>query len=107
MEHGNPITSIQALDPDALLQEILSSPSGPSSLIVAIAEQLEDEPFLLATWRVISDAIREAADQVLEGLPEIIATETVLIANAAMPLPYPGEQTGPYAVRLRVAAEHV
>ena len=99
--------SEQAVDYDALILEILSSPSNPSILIEAIAEQLEDQPFLVATWSVISDAIREAADQVLEGMPEIVVTETVMLANAAMPAPYPGEQAGPYAERLYTAARYV
>lgn len=105
----NPSTSgsEQAVDYDELLQQILSSPSNPSILVEAIAEQLEDNPFLVATWTVINDAMREAIAQVLEGLPEAVITETVLIANAGMPLPHPGEQAGPYAARLYTAARYV
>jgi hypothetical protein len=100
-------TSAEPVDYDELLREILSSPSNPAILIEAIAEQLEDNPFLVANWTVVSDAIREASAQVLEGLPEVIVTETIMLANMRMPLPYPGEQAGPYAARLYTAARYV
>lgn len=96
------------LDLDTVLARILNEPSWPHRLLCATAVWLEaGQPFLTLDPQLLADADEAAVDTVLAGLPEIVADEAQNLAAKAMPVPYPRESAGEYALRIRAAARTV
>lgn len=90
---------------DTALRRILSEPSWPARLLCAVAAHLEaDQPFMILDIQTLAAAETSAEEQVLAGLPEIVAAEAEDLAAAVMPMTRPRETAGEYALRLRAIA---
>ncbi|MEV8354640.1 hypothetical protein ACFVTT_38580 [Streptomyces niveus] len=99
---------MSTIDLDTVLRRILTEPSWPARLLCAIATALEaEQPFVILDAPALAAAEDTAVEQVLAGLPEIVAAEAEDLAAAAMPRPRHRETAGEYALRLRDAARFV
>lgn len=91
---------------DNTLARILTEPSWTQRLGHATAKALEVNCFLVINGWLLTEAINTAIEQVLAGIPGIVAGQATGNLHRALPQARVGETAGEYALRLRaVAAE--
>jgi hypothetical protein len=90
---------------DNTLTRLLQEPSYASKIVTATADVLDGDPFLTVNAMTMDYAAKIAAHQVTDGLPDVVAVEALAAATRALPLAYPGETCGEYAIRLRAVAK--
>jgi hypothetical protein len=96
-------TNFTSEDLDTALARILSEPSWAHRLLHATARTLEEQPFLVMNYRLLTDALNEAKDQVCAGLPDVVVCQATETAMSAVPA-VRDETAGEYTLRLRAAA---
>lgn len=90
---------------DDTLQRLLTEPSYAAQILTTTADVLDGDPHLNVNAFTLDYAARIAAHQVTDGLPDVVATEALTAAKRLLPLAYPGETCGKYAIRLRDIAQ--
>ncbi|MGA5424544.1 hypothetical protein [Streptomyces lavendulocolor] len=92
---------------DDTLARFLQEPSHASRILTTAADVLVGDPFLTINAWTLDHAVRIAAHQVTDGLPDAVAAEADRLARLALPLAHPGETCDCYALRLRDIARTV
>ncbi|MFJ5893843.1 hypothetical protein [Streptomyces californicus] len=93
---------------DAALHYLLTAPSRAQQILTAVAHALQTEdPFEPLTLDAVNDYLRGAALVITDGLPDVVADETIRHAARALPSIYERETADAYALRLLQIARHV
>jgi hypothetical protein len=97
-------TSFTSEDLDQALKRILAEPTWAHRMLHAAARVLEEQPFLVMNYGLLTDALNEAKDQVCAGLPDVVVEKSTELAMTAVPAVREHETAGEYALRLHAAA---
>ncbi|MFE0270836.1 hypothetical protein ACFWZY_01650 [Streptomyces sp. NPDC058992] len=95
----------EPFDVDALLVQILTTPTLGAQILMNTARELDEQPFLAITDEDLADALTKGTETALGSqFPALVAEEAMLRAAAVLPEIRPGETAGEFAIRLRSAA---
>ncbi|MEV0963285.1 hypothetical protein AB0J25_11965 [Streptomyces sp. NPDC049910] len=95
----------EPFDVDALLVQILTTPTLGAQILMNTARELDEQPFLVITDEALADALTKGTDTALAPhVPAIVAEEAMLRSASVLPDIRPGETAGEFAIRLRSAA---
>ncbi|MFJ9394633.1 hypothetical protein ACIRQT_07085 [Streptomyces californicus] len=93
---------------DTALHQFLAEPSRAQQILTAVAHVLQTEdPFEPLTLDAVNDYLRGAALVITDGLPDVVADETIQHAARALPSIYERETADAYALRLLQIARGV